>query len=74
MLLHKLIKSIESQGVQFATHPRLGALSSCPSNLGTGKRQSVLCCFPGLTDLGTNFTKLKIAAKKYGLQARGIGG
>ena len=42
--------------------------------MGTGKRQSILGKFPHLTSKGKNEAKLKETAKKYGLQARGIGG
>jgi len=42
--------------------------------MGTGKRQSILGKFPGITNFGNDEKKLKEIAKKYGLQARGLAG
>jgi creatine kinase len=69
-----LLTKIEQNGIQFAEHPIYGVITTCPSNMGTGKRQSILGKFPNLSEHGTNEKKLKEAAKKYKLQARGVGG
>ena len=42
--------------------------------MGTGKRQSILGQFPNITEQGKNEKRLKDLAKKFGLQARGMGG
>ena len=51
-----------------------GVITTCPTNMGTGKRQSILGQFPNISEKGKNEKKLKEEAKKRGLQARGIGG
>ena len=72
--LHDLLTAIEKNGLEFAEHPTYGVITTCPTNMGTGKRQSILGKFPHLTSKGKNEAKLKETAKKFGLQARGIGG
>ncbi len=42
--------------------------------MGTGKRQSILGKFPNISNKGKNQKKLKELAKRFGLQARGMGG
>ena len=42
--------------------------------MGTGKRQSILGQFPNITNQGKNEKSLKDLAKKFNLQARGVGG
>ena len=72
--LYELISKMESSGVKFAEHPTYGVITTCPTNMGTGKRQSILGKFPNITDKGKNEKKLKDLAKQFGLQARGMGG
>jgi creatine kinase len=72
--LHELLTKIEKSGVIFAEHPTYGVITTCPTNMGTGKRQSILGKFPNISEKGTNEKKLKEEAKKFGLQARGVGG
>ena len=62
-----------SKNLKFAFDERLGYLTSCPTNLGTGMRASAMMFLPGLTILGTidNFFN---TAGKLGLTARGIYG
>ena len=72
--LHELLTKIEKSGLQFAEHPTYGVITTCPTNMGTGKRQSILGKFPNITSEGKNEQKLKDVAKSFGLQARGIGG
>jgi arginine kinase len=71
--LNKLLTTCETQdGVEFAKSTRYGAVTSCPSNLGTGMRASVHVKVPKLTKDGTD--KAKEIAKEYGLSVRGTGG
>ncbi len=72
--LSDLLEALEKAGVTFATHSTYGTITTCPTNMGTGKRQSVLIGFPKLTEAGTNEKRLKNAAKKLNLQARGLAG
>ena len=72
--LHELLTRIEKSGVKFAEHPIYGIITTCPTNMGTGKRQSIMGKFPHISHNGTDEKKLKDMAKSIGLQARGIGG
>lgn len=72
--LKDLLTKIEEAGLEFAEHPTYGVITTCPTNMGTGKRQSILGKFPKITEGGKNQAKLKDLAKKFGLQARGMGG
>ena len=59
--------------VNFAYDKRLGYLTACPSNLGTGMRASVMMFLPGLTRSGA-LKELLPTFKKYGLTVRGVFG
>lgn len=72
--LHELLTKIEKSGLEFAEHPTYGVVTTCPTNMGTGKRQSILGKFPNISNQGTDEKKLKEIAKQHGLQARGVGG
>ncbi len=72
--LHELLSKIEKSGIKFAEHPIYGIITTCPTNMGTGKRQSILGKFPRISQNGTDEKKLKDLAKTFGLQARGMGG
>jgi arginine kinase len=72
--LSDLLKQMEILGVEFAEHPTYGVVTTCPTNTGTGKRQSVLATFPNLSERGSNEANLKKTAKLFGLQARGLSG
>jgi arginine kinase len=72
--LHQLLTAIEKSGLKFAEHPTYGVITTCPTNMGTGKRQSILGKFPKLSKAGTDEKNLKETAKSLGLQARGMGG
>ena len=50
-----------------------GAITSCPTNLGSAMRASLLIPLPGLTKDGTD-AKAKAIAKPLGLAVRGLGG
>lgn len=58
----------------FATSPRYGNVTSCPTNLGAGMRASLHMKLPRLTSNGGDLTGLKAEAKKLGLAVRGAGG
>jgi len=72
--LYELLSKIEGAGLKFAEHPTYGVITTCPTNMGTGKRQSILGKFPRITQGGKNEKALKDYAKSFGLQARGMGG
>ena len=52
--LHELLTKIEKSGLEFAEHPTYGVITTCPTNMGTGKRQSILGKFPHITNHGKN--------------------
>lgn len=62
-----------SSSLQFAYDPRLGYLSACPSNLGTGMRASVMMFLPGLAFVDEWQTVLPML-KAGGLTVRGVFG
>jgi arginine kinase len=51
--LHELLTKIEKSGVIFAEHPTYRVITTCPTNMGTGKRQSILGKFPNISEKGT---------------------
>ncbi len=57
----------------FAFDGKLGFLTACPSNLGTGMRASVMMFLPGLTNSG-NLKKLLPVIKQAGMTVRGAFG
>merc|ERR1719171_767077 len=61
------------EGLEFATSPDYGMVTSCPTNLGTGMRASVHIPIPNLTSDGTD-KKAKAVCKPLGLSVRGTGG
>ncbi|CAK72037.1 unnamed protein product (macronuclear) [Paramecium tetraurelia] len=72
--LHELLTAIEKSGLKFAEHPVFGIITTCPTNMRTGKRQSILGKFPNLSKSGTDEANLKEKAKSIGLQVRGTSG
>ena len=61
------------EGLEFASSPDYGMVTSCPTNLGTGMRASVHIPIPHLTKDGTD-KKAKEICKPLGLSVRGTGG
>ncbi len=59
--------------LEYAFHPRLGYLTACPTNLGTGIRVSVMLHLPGLKITG-HLEKFFSAAKAMNLAVRGLFG
>jgi protein-arginine kinase len=72
--LHKALEMIEAfPDVNFARSVDYGAVTTCPTNLGTGMRASVHLSLPKLTANGSDELVRKIA-KPLGLAIRGLGG
>lgn len=59
--------------VSYAVSPRLGYLTSCPSNVGTGLRASVMCHLPGLQLTGEVDAVVR-GLNRIGLAVRGLFG
>ena len=70
--LDRLDTEIE-QSVSYAFSPRLGYLTACPSNVGTGMRASVMLQVPGLVLMGEVNPIIK-GVSKIGLAVRGLWG
>jgi len=61
------------QQIPFAFHPEFGYLTSCPTNVGTGLRASVLIHLPGLV-LTKEIAKVLQGLAQVGLTYRGLYG
>lgn len=61
-------------GKAFATSHRYGAVTTCPTNLGTGMRASIHLKLPNLVGPEGSIDKIKAIATSHGLAARGFGG
>ncbi|WP_300673132.1 phosphagen kinase [Desulfoluna sp.] len=72
-VFRRLAKGVSalSRHLVFLTHPQLGSLTSCPTNLGTAMRASVHMT---LTGLARDEAALKKSAEALGLQVRGMHG
>jgi len=62
-----------SQVLDFAYGERYGYLTSCPTNVGTGMRASIMMHLPALT-MTDQIRKMIGAVNKFGLAVRGIYG
>lgn len=71
-MIHEFESSIASQ-LPFAFDQHLGFLTSCPTNVGTGMRASVMLHLPGLA-LANQVQPLIQGVNKLGLAVRGIFG
>jgi protein arginine kinase len=72
----KLIDKVDTQLEQkldFAFHARLGYLTACPTNVGTGMRASAMVHLPGLV-LAEQINQIVQAVSKIGLAVRGLYG
>src|SRR5881396_3260733 len=72
----KLVDKIDSaleEKLQFAYDPRLGYLTACPTNVGTGMRASAMLHLPGLV-LSELINQVIQAVGKIGLAVRGLYG
>ena len=71
-----LVEAVDAelgQRLAFAFHPEFGYLTSCPTNVGTGLRASVLIHLPGLV-LTKEINKTLHGLTKIGLTYRGLYG
>lgn len=62
------------QHFEFATHPRYGFLTSCPTNAGSGMRASVLLHLPALVRAKAQILQVLQTARGAGLAVRGLHG
>ncbi|HET8656788.1 MAG TPA: protein arginine kinase [Longimicrobiaceae bacterium] len=62
-----------SENLEFAFHPEFGFLTSCPTNVGTGLRASVLVHLPGLV-LTQEIARVLQGIAQVGLTFRGLYG
>ena len=62
-----------SRGLRYAFHERLGYLTQCPTNLGTGMRASVMLHLPAL-DMTGAVSRIGANLSKLGLTIRGLYG
>lgn len=67
------IDDIISETIPFAFDDRLGYLTACPSNLGTGLRASVMLFLPGLSQRG-EMKRMAAELRRAGLTVRGAFG
>lgn len=70
--INALDSSIEAQ-MDFEFSSRLGYLTACPSNLGTGMRASVMMHLPGLV-IANDMEKVIRAVNQLGIVVRGLFG
>jgi protein arginine kinase len=61
------------ESLEFAFDPKLGYLTTCPTNLGTGLRASAMLHLPGLV-LSDQIGQVLQAVNKIGLAVRGLYG
>jgi protein arginine kinase len=59
--------------LDYAYHPRLGYLTACPTNVGTGMRASAMLHLPGLV-MSDQINKIINSVNKIGLAVRGLHG
>lgn len=59
--------------LDYAFHPRLGYLTACPTNVGTGMRASAMLHLPALV-MGDHISKIINSVNKIGLVVRGLYG
>ena len=71
-LVDKVDTSLESK-LEFAWDTRLGYLTACPTNVGTGMRASAMLHLPGLV-LSEMINQVIQAVNKIGLAVRGLYG
>ncbi|NMA96346.1 MAG: protein arginine kinase [Clostridiales bacterium] len=67
------VDDLLEKNIEYAYDENLGYLTSCPTNVGTGMRASVMMHLPGLVHVG-HMNLLLQTISKIGLTARGIYG
>lgn len=73
---YEALSALDSElekSVEYAFDPRLGYLTTCPTNLGTGLRASAMLHLPALV-LGDQIGQVLQAVNKIGLAVRGLYG
>lgn len=73
---YKMLNAVDNtlEGtLEYAFDPKLGFLTSCPSNLGTGMRASVMLHLPGLV-ISEQIGKVINGVNRIGLAVRGLFG
>lgn len=71
-LVNEVDDAIESH-LTYAFHPKLGYLTACPTNVGTGMRVSVLVHLPGLV-MTQNIERVFRSTQKINVVVRGLYG
>jgi len=71
-LIDKVDSALEGR-LDFAFHPKLGYLTACPTNVGTGMRASAMVHLPALV-LSEQINQVIQAVNKIGLAVRGLYG
>ncbi len=71
-IIDKVDTELEAQ-LEFAFSPRLGFLTACPTNVGTGMRGSAMVHLPGMV-LSDQINQVVQAVNKLGLAVRGLYG
>ncbi|WP_053955596.1 protein arginine kinase [Inediibacterium massiliense] len=67
------VDDVLEEGVKYAFDEKLGYLTSCPTNIGTGMRASVMIHLPALSMIGY-MNRILQAANQIGLAVRGLYG
>lgn len=67
------VDGLLESGLTYAFHPRLGYLTACPTNVGTGMRASVMLHLPALA-YSRHIQKVFQAVHKMSLAVRGLYG
>lgn len=70
--IDKVDSALEAR-IDYAFHPRLGYLTACPTNVGTGMRASAMIHLPALV-LSDQINQVIQAVNKIGLAVRGLYG
>jgi len=74
--IFKIIDKVDSEleeHLEFAFSPKLGYLTACPTNVGTGMRGSAMVHLPGMV-LSDQINQVVQAVNKLGLAVRGLYG
>ncbi|MEA3209210.1 MAG: protein arginine kinase [Chthoniobacter sp.] len=71
-MIDKVDTALEER-LDFAFHPRLGYLTACPTNVGTGMRGSAMLHLPALV-MSEQINQVIQAVNKIGLAVRGLYG
>lgn len=70
----ELLDRYLEERVDFAVSPKIGYLTGCPTNVGTGLRASVMLHLPALGMARSELEKVFAAAQRTGLAVRGMHG